>query len=152
MILYIAPFYLSPTLRSTALANRNAPQVIMARIHAVFLVCLACTVLTVYVLAVPGHATPRECLAVLGIYPVSLVDIAKCLLLLVIWFIGPLFESGIVERGWTRWGRWSSIHETLWDDLAGYRNYVVGPASEELVFRALPIALFLLAQVCLSCI
>ena len=94
----------------------------------------------------PGKATPREVLAVLGVFPVNLIDTAKCMLLLIILFIGPLFETGIVEGNWRHWGRWSVIKKDVIDDWTGWRSLVVGPISEEIVFRSLAISLFLLAQ------
>lgn len=146
-LLYIAPFYLSPTLRSTSLANRNNPSVIKARIRAVGLTCLASTAITVVVLATQGRCTLRDLLRLFGLYPVHSVDIAKCLLLVSILFIGPLFEAAIVEGEWRAWLTWNHYKDHVYDDLRGWRNYVVGPASEELVFRSLAISLFLLAQV-----
>ncbi|GAB7352899.1 hypothetical protein MBLNU459_g3490t1 [Dothideomycetes sp. NU459] len=145
-VLYVAPFYLSSTLRSTTIASRNTPSVIKARIRAVVLTCLLSTVITVSVLGVRGRATPQDSLRLLGLFPVHLVDIAKCVLLVCILFIGPLFEAGVVEGQWRNWFKWSLIRQTVYDDWTGWRNLVVGPASEELVFRSLAIALFLLTK------
>lgn len=148
-ILYIAPFYISPTLRSTTLSNRNNPTVIKARIRAVGLTCLLCTAINVLVFIKHG-STPQDILRLFGIYPVHLLDTARCILLVAILFAGPLFEAGIVEGYWRYWHSWSYIKDAVYDDWQGWRNIVIGPASEELVFRSLAIPLFLLAKVKLN--
>lgn len=145
-IIYIAPFYLSPTLRSNSIANRNTPSVIQARIRAVVWSCVTSVVITVCVLSFKGHVAPREVLHLLGVYPVSIIDTAKSFLLVAILFAGPLFERAVVEGEWRSWGA-VTVKETVYDDLIGWRNLVVGPVSEELVFRSLAISLFILAQV-----
>ncbi|THY66628.1 CaaX prenyl proteinase Rce1 [Aureobasidium pullulans] len=144
-IIYIAPFYLSPTLRSNSIANRNTPSVIQARIRAVIWSCVTSVVITVCVLSFKGHVAPREVLHLLGVYPVSILDTAKSFLLVAILFAGPLFERAVVEGEWRSWGA-VTVKETVYDDLIGWRNLVVGPVSEELVFRSLAISLFILAQ------
>jgi len=125
---------------------RDSPQSIKSRIRATVLTNLACLVIAVYVLVIPGKATPREVLTVLGIFPIDPIDTAKCMLLVIILFAAPLFETGIVEGNWRHWGRWSVFRNDVIDDWIGWRNLVVGPISEELVFRSLAISLFLLAQ------
>ncbi|KAL1306587.1 hypothetical protein AAFC00_005271 [Neodothiora populina] len=144
-VFYIAPFYISPTLRSTSLSNRNNPAVIKARIRAVGLTCLLCTAINVLVLVGSSGATAYDVLRMLGIYPIHLVDVAKCLLLVAVLFVGPLFEVGIAESQWRYWYQWRYIKETIYDDWQGWRNILLGPASEELVFRSLAISLFQLA-------
>lgn len=146
-ILYIAPFYLSPTLKSTPLTNRNNPSVIKARIRAVGVTCIVCTAINILVLAGQFGASTADVLRLLGVYPVHLTDVARCVLLVAILFIGPLFEAGIVEGHWRNWLRLSFFKEAVYDDWQGWRNIVIGPASEELVFRSLAIPLFLLAKV-----
>ncbi|KAI5207850.1 CaaX prenyl proteinase Rce1 [Aureobasidium subglaciale] len=144
-IIYIAPFYLSPTLRSNSIANRNTPSVIKARIRAVIWSCVASVVVTVSVLCFKGHVALTGVFHLLGVYPINILDTAKSFLLVAILFAGPLFERAIIEGEWRTWGG-AAIKETVWDDLIGWRNLVVGPVSEELVFRSLAVSLFVLAQ------
>ncbi|KAG9874264.1 CaaX prenyl proteinase Rce1, partial [Aureobasidium melanogenum] len=132
-------------LRSNSIANRNTPSVIEARIRAVVWSCVASVVITVCVLFFKGHVALGEILHLLGVYPVNILDTAKSFLLVAILFAGPLFEKAIIEGEWRSWGG-AAIKETVYDDLIGWRNLVVGPVSEELVFRSLAISLFLLAQ------
>lgn len=142
---YIAPFYLSQTLRTSPLNSRDAPAVIKARVRAVGLTCIACSVVTVYVLAFYGHANPYETLRLLGMYPVNPVDILRVLSLLLVLFVCSIYENVIVDGEWRGWGP-SSFKAGLWDDWTSYRNRIVAPISEELVFRSLAIPLFLLAR------
>jgi prenyl protein peptidase len=143
---YVAPFYLSPTLRSTSLASRDSPSVIRARVKSVTLACAACAVVNVYILAIHGQATPRDVLRLWGVWPISFFDIAKLLGLVSVLFIGPLFKSLIAEGEWREITP-SNIKAELFDSWVGYRNIIVAPLSEELVFRSLVISLYLLAKV-----
>lgn len=144
--LYIAPFYLSATLRSSPLNSRDAPSVIRARVRAVGLTCLASTLITVYIFAIHGHATPQDTLRLLGMWPMDPMDIVKVTSLVCVLFAGPLYESIIVDGNWRHWGL-EAIGETLVTSWIDYRNLVIAPATEELVFRSLTISLYLLAKV-----
>ena len=143
---FVAPFYLSPTLRATPLASRDAPAVIKARVRAVGLSCVASTVVTVYVLVSYGHSTPRDVLRLLAIWPINLIDCAKTLALLLILFVGPLYETILVDSGWRQWNL-ATLKEKFFTDLRGLRNHVVAPWAEEWVFRSLVISLYLVAKV-----
>ncbi|KAF4554087.1 CPBP intramembrane metalloprotease-like protein [Elsinoe fawcettii] len=65
--------------------------------------------------------------------------------LLAILFAGPLYEAGLVEGGWRYWFRWHVVKAELYDDWVGWRNFVVGPVSEEVMFRSLNVSLLLCA-------
>lgn len=144
-LFYVAPFYISPTLRTSAITSRDAPAVIRARVRAVGLTCLACTVVAVFMLASYGHATPSIALRQFGIWPINPFDIFKVLMLVMILFTCSFYESLIVDGDWRDWDL-STFKEGIWDNWIGYRNLIVAPASEELVFRSLTIPLFLLAR------
>ena len=143
---YVAPFYLSPTLRSVSIASRDSPSVIRARVRSVTLTCIACAVVNVYILAVIGHATPRDVLSLWGVWPINFVDILKLLGLVAVLFVGPLFKTLVAEGEWRNVTP-STIKTELFDSWIGYRNIIVAPLSEELVFRSLVISLYLLAKV-----
>ncbi|KAK0802470.1 CAAX prenyl protease [Friedmanniomyces endolithicus] len=145
-LVYVAPFYLSPTLRSTPLQSRDAPAVIRARVRAVALSCLFSTVVTIYVLTIHGQASPRDIARLLGFWPIDPVDVARVLALVAILFAGPLYETFIVNSAWRQLSI-ANLKAGLFDNWIGYRNLLVAPASEELVFRSLTISLYLLAKV-----
>ncbi|KAK4968736.1 hypothetical protein LTR28_001637, partial [Elasticomyces elasticus] len=152
-VLYIAPFYLSPTLRATSSASRDSPAVIKARARAVLLVSLAVTAITTSVLVFRGNATPREIVRLFGLWPAHgfplrafVSDTVKSVLLVCVNFLGPLYEWAVAEGEWRNVG-WANLRRTVWDDWVGFRNQIVGPVSEEVIFRSLAVSLYLLAQV-----
>lgn len=145
-IFYIAPFYLSPTLRASPLSSRDSPAVIRARIRAVGLSCAASTIVTLYIIIHFGHGSTWDVLRLLGIWPIDLFDIVKVLALVAILFSGPLFESLVVDGEW-RSISYHGFKATFFDSWVAWRNHSVSPVSEELVFRSLVISLYLLAKV-----
>lgn len=123
-VIYVVPFYLSPATRPSPQLTRDAPSSIRARVRAVTFSCLASVALTIYVLHQAGHVPAPEILRLLGFWPVSLLDIARSMLLVAILFAGPLFEYGIVDGGLKDWIRGKRVYEVL-SSWIGYRNYVV---------------------------
>ncbi|KAF2878171.1 hypothetical protein BDV95DRAFT_589137 [Massariosphaeria phaeospora] len=144
-IIYVLPFYLSPATRPSRRLTRDAPSSIRARVRSVTFSSAICFCLTIYVLHQYGNASPKEILRLLGFWPISLFDTARTVLLVAILFAGPLFEYGIVEGCWKRWIRGREAYEIL-SSWIGYRNFVVGPVSEELIWRSLVIPLHVLAH------
>ncbi|KAF2182774.1 CaaX prenyl protein-like proteinase Rce1 [Zopfia rhizophila CBS 207.26] len=145
-LVYVVPFYLSSATRPSPQLSRDAPSSIRARVQAVTLSCIISFALIVYVLYQWGESSPKEIFKLLGFWPISVMDTAKTMLLVAILFAGPLFEAGIVDGGWKDWIRGNSVQEVL-SSWIGYRNFVVGPISEELIWRSLIIPLHVLAQV-----
>ncbi|KAL1617282.1 CAAX prenyl protease [Neofusicoccum ribis] len=145
-VIYVVPFYLSKTTRPSQTLHRDAPSVIRARIRAVTTSCVLCTMITLYILAQSAHDSFLDALHHLGCWPISIPDIFKTLLLLCVLFAGPLFENGIVDGDWRDWIVGRHVNETL-SSWIGWRNFVVGPTTEELIWRSLMIPLHLSAHV-----
>ena len=76
-----------------------------------------------FVLNQYGHLSSADILRLLGVWPVSLLDTAKTILLVAILFTGPLFEYGIVDANWKDWVTGKELYQTL-SSWIGYRNYV----------------------------
>ncbi|KAF2840265.1 Abi-domain-containing protein [Patellaria atrata CBS 101060] len=144
-IIYVLPFYLSKATRPSPQLHRDAPSVIRARIRAVWTSCILTSILTLYVIIQHGHAEPLDALKLLGWWPIAPLEIGKALLLVSILFIGPLFERGIAEGEWRHWLKGHYISEVL-GAWIGWRNFVAGPITEELLFRSLLIPLHLLSH------
>ena len=169
-ILYVLPFYLSPTTRPSPNLSRDNPVVIRARIRFVSLSVIICSFSTIYVISICAGASLVEVLHLLGWYPVSILEIVKVLFLTSLLFAGPLFESGIVESGWRDWIQGHSLQDTL-SSWIGFRNFVAvgllprpsssssnlapplpadpdsqGPITEEIIFRSLITPLHLLSR------
>ncbi|OCK85296.1 Abi-domain-containing protein [Lepidopterella palustris CBS 459.81] len=144
-LIYVVPFYLSAQTRPSPQLSRDAPSSIRARIRAVTISCFLSVAVTVYVIMELGGASFLETLKLLGWWPISILDTARTLLLVSILFAGPLFEAGIVEGRWKDWVRGTHVREVL-SSWIGYRNFVAGPVSEELIWRSLIIPLHIMAR------
>ena len=139
------PFYLSSTTRPSPTLSRDAPSVIRARVRSVTASVFISSVLTFYILSTRAGLSHLETLHLLGWYPFSPFDIAKVVSLTALLFAGPLFEKGIIESGWRHWVTGRGLYETL-SSWIGWRNYMAGPFTEELLFRSLILSLHLLIQ------
>lgn len=76
------------------------------------------------------------------------MDLLRSLTLTFLLYIGPLFERIFIERDLEDLRRrgLSVIVESL-SSWQGYRNYVAGPITEEIIFRSTLIPLHLLAKI-----
>ncbi|KAL9116348.1 MAG: hypothetical protein Q9187_007129 [Circinaria calcarea] len=144
-LLYVLPFYLSPITRPSPTLSRDAPSVIRARIRFVTIACAISTLVTIRTISIYARVPLTEIFRLLGWYPISIFDIARCLLLTALLFLGPLFEKGIVEGGWREWIRGRALYNSL-SNWIGWRNYIAGPITEEHIFRSLLIPLHLLTS------
>ncbi|KAL8734492.1 MAG: hypothetical protein Q9166_001392 [cf. Caloplaca sp. 2 TL-2023] len=142
-LLYVLPFYLSPTTRPSPTLSRDAPSVIRARIRFVSISVALSTITTIYILADRVNASRLGILRLLGWYPIEIIEVAKCLLLTALLFAGPLFEKAMVQGRWKDWIHGQALHESL-SSWIGWRNYVAGPVTEEILFRSLLVPLHLL--------
>lgn len=122
-LLYVVPFYLSPTTRPSPSLSRDAPSVIRARIRAVTGSCIVSSIVVLWLIVEEGGSSIDAGVRLLGWWPVGVLDIFRSLLLTVILFAGPLFERGIVEGEWRVWFRRSKLSESL-GGWIGWRNYV----------------------------
>ena len=137
---YVLPFYFSSTTRPSPTLSRDAPSVIRARIRFVSASVALATLSTAYLLHTRALSDYRTVLHTLGVYPINGLAALKALLLTACLFAGPIFEKALPEEGWRRWIRGTELHETL-SSWIGWRNYVAGPLSEELLFRSVILAL-----------
>lgn len=108
--------------------------------------CLVSAAVTIYILHQQASLQLLQILKLFGWYPVSLLDTLKVVVLVAILFAGPLFESCIAEGGWRDWIRFDGVYQTM-TSYVGWRNYIVGPFTEELIWRSLIVSLHLFARV-----
>lgn len=144
-LIYVVPFYLSPTTRPSEGISRDAPAVIKGRIRCVTVSTTLCAVLTFVALSSVDGGSPLKSLHRMGLFPVGFDEVAKVLALTAILFMGPLFEAGIAEGGWRDWIRLRGLNQTI-SGWIGYRNFIAGPITEELLFRSCSVPLLLLAH------
>jgi prenyl protein peptidase len=109
----------------------------------VTLACLISSLATLYILVVIAHSKPAEAFHLLGWWPVQPVEVARSCILTFLLYLGPLFEVVVVEKQLQGgYGLLESL--SSWQ---GYRNYVAGPITEEVLFRSVLIPLHILAKV-----
>lgn len=77
----------------------------------------------------------------MGLWPISLRDIARSMGLVMTLFAGPIFESLVVEESWREYAAEPGLILTQLFEPIGMRNYIAGPFTEELLFRSLIIPL-----------
>ena len=120
---YVLPFYLSARTRPSSQLSRDAPNVIRARIRTVSISCIITTLITVFVAVDRAHTNFGQTLQLLGWWPIDPLDVVKSLGLVVILFLGPLYESVIVDGQWQTWFSGRGLAETF-STTIGWRNYV----------------------------
>ncbi|EPS41225.1 hypothetical protein H072_4908 [Dactylellina haptotyla CBS 200.50] len=139
--IYVGVLYLHPLTRPSPKQSRDAPSVIRLRIRAVYTSCVITSVSTVYALAVLGGLDLWTSLKYMGIWPLNPLDVIKGLGLTMILFAGPLAEKFWLDRD----PRDNIVMDfkTSVSSWIGWRNYIVGPITEELTFRSHILALHL---------
>lgn len=101
---------------------------------------------TLYLLVVTAKLTLADAFHLLGWWPIQLTDLVKPGALTLLLYIGPLFEKIFIEGDGDDFRQGRSIIESL-SSWQGYRNYVAGPITEEVIFRSVLVPLHLLAKV-----
>ncbi|KAH7393189.1 hypothetical protein BKA64DRAFT_602243 [Cadophora sp. MPI-SDFR-AT-0126] len=144
-VIYVAPFYLSSTTRPSPTLSRDAPSVIRGRIRSVTTTCIICSIFTFVLLSSVETGTPIKSIHLMGWFPIGILEALKSVGLTAILFLGPLFEGGIAEGGWRDWIRLRGLN-TVISGWIGWRNFVAGPITEEVLFRSASVPLLLLAR------
>jgi len=144
-VIYVAPFYLSSTTRPSPTLSRDAPSVIRGRIRSVTTTCIICSLFTFVLLSSLENGSPFKSIHLMGWFPIGILEALKSVGLTAILFLGPLFESGIAEGGWRNWIRLRGLN-TVISGWIGWRNFVAGPITEEVLFRSASVPLLLLAR------
>lgn len=119
----MAPFYLSPRTRPSARLSRDAPSVIRARITAVSLTCAVASLATLAVLVTKGGYENREAFHSMGYWPIGVMESLRALLLTATLFLGPLFETLVVEGYWRECLAGEPLKE-VFGDWNTWRNIV----------------------------
>lgn len=119
---------------------------IIGRTRSVIVSTSLCLLVTYAILTfVPAGGSPLTSLHLMAIFPLDLTSGLKTLLLTIILFVGPLYEHLICHNQWRSLFN-SHGYASIYTDLSNYRNLIVGPISEELLFRSAALPLFLLTQ------
>ncbi|ORY97723.1 hypothetical protein BCR43DRAFT_490250 [Syncephalastrum racemosum] len=138
--LYVGGFYVFRTAHPNL--SRNDPAVITERIKAV-LAASALTALLVWLSTSNTYPLYER----LGLGFGTVQGLLSPLLLVAVLFLGPLVHLGF-ERSlpFQKGFNWRDQLQDTFGTVVGLRNYVVGPATEEWVFRACVITVLHEAQ------
>ncbi len=145
MAVYVAPFYLIKSIRPSATLRRDDTSVILGRSRSVLLSTIICTITTYFLLTSNPSIGPSTALRYMGISLLNPTGAINTLALTMLLFAGPFFETLICHRKLLSLFRLSS-YTTLWGDLTKYRNLVIGPLTEEFLFRSAALPFFILSQ------
>ncbi|KAI1002451.1 hypothetical protein K3495_g5751 [Podosphaera aphanis] len=146
-LIYVLPFYLFPHIRPSPVRPRDAPSVIRGRIRSVTLSCIICSLTTFIIITYnDSHGSCVKSLHLMGYYPLGITKMSKSILLTATLFIGPIFERGFVDSEWRGWIRLKGLNSTL-RSWTGWRNYVAGPITEEVLFRSASVPLLLISPI-----
>ncbi|SZF04305.1 unnamed protein product [Blumeria hordei] len=148
--IYVVPFYAFSNTRPSQFRPRDAPSMIRARIRLVTVSCTICSISTLVLLAkADNDGISLVPLTKMGYIPVGIAETLKSLALTSILYAGPIFEKGFVLDEWKDWVRLRGF-QTVLGSWIGWRNYVVGPVTEEVLFRSASVPLLLLCNMSVS--
>ncbi|KAH6671624.1 CAAX prenyl protease [Plectosphaerella plurivora] len=144
-LVYVLPLYGSTATRPSPTLSRDDPAVIRARIRSVRSSTTVCLLSTFLILLYFGQGTIWAHLHAMGFWPVGFRETLATLTLTGTLFAGPLYETLFID-GWWRDMISTQAWRQTWTSLITWRNIVVGPVTEELLFRSAAVPLFLLAR------
>lgn len=108
--------------------------------------CIIASGATLYLLVTTAKLQPGEAVRLLGWWPIEPFNFLKSCALALLLYTGPVFEIIFIEHDMRGFGGWQQTVATL-TSWMGYRNYIAGPVTEELIFRSVLIPLHLMAKV-----
>ncbi|EGY14802.1 CAAX prenyl protease 2 like protein [Verticillium longisporum] len=141
---YVLPLYASSDTRPSPELLRDDPRVIRARIRSVLCSTALCSFCTCIILH-RNYALAIDPLHAMGYWPLGVTEAASSVLLTAILFSAPLFETLVLDGAWKDLVSTRAIMD-IWQSWTTWRNIVIGPATEELLFRSASIPLFLAAH------
>ncbi|KAK9447792.1 CAAX protease self-immunity-domain-containing protein [Limtongia smithiae] len=146
-IAYVGVLYIHPNSRPSPMLSRNDDIVIKTRVTAILLSSLVSALVSAWVInGIRVTFNPLEVFVLLGFFPLpSLYELlVPSVVLTGILFIGPLWE-----KVWYSGRGWRELLYETGEGLAswiGIRNYIIGPLTEELVFRVCIISIELASR------
>jgi prenyl protein peptidase len=145
---YVGILYILEATRPTTSRARDDPQVVLQRLISISVltvllvfVALPCT-LAFYEHIYESWYYAWQSLHMSVGFRQLIIDPLICVLLTSVLFIGPLFNFVVFEHQLN----WRSIFDDIragLSDVYGIRNYIIGPITEELTFRACVLAVYL---------
>ena len=115
------PLHLFPGAKASPFRSRDDPASIRARIRAVSLSTGACSLATFILLS--AHPAASSPLRLMGYWPIGLIEAARSLLLTALLFAAPLYETLVIDGGWSPWLRLQPLG-AIWSNWPSWRNLV----------------------------
>ncbi|KAJ2859641.1 CAAX prenyl protease, partial [Coemansia asiatica] len=141
-VLYVASIYLVSAIFSlpdASVHDRNHPHVVKQRTWGAAIATIISLVLSSLLLRQWGQ--PQNIAASLGLAPSRIMpSVVVATVLTATIYLGPLVLDYL--DGGVEWASLRRVPETLWSQPLAMRNFVVGPVTEELVFRSSVVALW----------
>ncbi|KAK9457192.1 CAAX protease self-immunity-domain-containing protein [Dipodascopsis uninucleata] len=139
-VIYVGVLYVHPKSRPTLVFSRDSSEVIQARVIAISIGSIICLAITLKFLegyqqynSDVNDISGQSIVEIFKIDHLSFNDLIRSSIGITgILFIGPVFETILPEN------LKNILTEVRWtfSNWVGWRNYVIAPFSEELVFRA----------------
>ncbi|KAF4864820.1 putative CAAX prenyl protease 2 [Colletotrichum siamense] len=149
-IIYVLPLYISSSSRPSPTLSRDDPRVIRTRVTSVlFSTAICCTITYIVLAQLPDGVLPISPLHAMGYWPVGLAESGSALLLTSILFAGPLYEALLIDGLWEDWKTLEPLTH-VWTRWTTWRNIVMGPLTEEMLFRSASVPLLLCARMSLT--
>ncbi|KAJ2706128.1 CAAX prenyl protease [Coemansia sp. IMI 203386] len=140
-LLYVASIYIVSAIFAApdaSVHDRNHPHVVRQRIRGALIATTLSLVLSALLLRQWGHLNVA---ASLGLDPSRIAaSVLVAAVLTATIYLGPLVLDHL--DGGVEWADVRRVPVTLWSQPLAMRNYVVGPVTEELVFRSSVVALW----------
>ncbi|TEA10764.1 putative CAAX prenyl protease 2 [Colletotrichum sidae] len=148
-LIYVLPLYVLPISRPSPKLSRDHPRAIRARVTSVLFSTASCCFLTYLVLSrLPKGSLPGSPLHVMGYWPIGFTESAACLFLTAILFAAPIYEALLLNGLWEDWRTLDPLIR-VWTEWTSWRNIIMGPLTEEMLFRSASIPLLLCARMSL---
>lgn len=146
-IAYVGCLYVSSKTRPSETQRRDDPRVVYSRMNIILILTSVMVLLVVPGIFIFHGVYSRWIYALrslgiaLGLYELIIAPVVA-LMVTAILYIGPLYNYIVFENE-LRWREiWRDIKEDVCS-LHGIRNYIVGPLTEELIFRSCILAIYL---------
>ncbi|KTW26095.1 hypothetical protein T552_02990 [Pneumocystis carinii B80] len=140
-VLYVLVLYI-PSI-NVNLALRDTPAIIRYRIKVILYFCVFCGLSTAWLTKPSNKEYFPHAFFILGIWPCNIWDVVRPVILVFSLFLGPFVKKTILlsDPSITRRSATSSSIDRSVKYYINWRNYVVGPFSEEFIFRSCMISL-----------
>ncbi|KAK9462239.1 uncharacterized protein V1516DRAFT_674106 [Lipomyces oligophaga] len=151
-IAYVGVLYLLPNSRPSSTLSRNDEVLIRIRVYSILATTAVLCSITAWLISedgisgIIGALNPGYVLLVVRMIPLPsiFVLLGSSIGLTSVLFMGPLVDKLVWSKGWKCLG--TNFRDAI-RSWSGVRDYIIGPLTEEVVFRACIISINLSARI-----